>query len=462
MKQLRGAKFFLTALAHFLVGTALCQGAPKIIWETPGNTAGEIRNISKAGSFYTNVYSGKTHVFDAQVGKSIYEFYGYLGAFFPDESTFAYADPFGADINIVDLATGQQSTRPINEDAADVASNFTCLSGTIEYKGDKGNTWIDTYCTEVLTGHILWHWYDVVPGSQWEAYRTLSPDGQLTAIALDGPSGGRTEVINCPDGVLLFTIDHFAGPGIFSPDNHWVLIGTELRDVRNSGMLVATLPGRGVAFSPDSHLLACYDGSLKIYSLDLLRTVRMFDAKVENITDLAWNGGLMIYGSYGNYHRCASDPSLGFQSLAASLEIIRGNVASGGLADIQDADDQRLVIRPGLVFFSGQPPIEIEVDSRTDQQDANIIEMGIESSGDTHVLQTIMLFDFELKTWTEVGAGEVSQIDDLKVVDVEEAHRFIQDGTGKVRAKFRYSSTGPRFTYPWFARIDYARWRFFN
>ena len=157
-----------------------------------------------------------------------------------------------------------------------------------------------------------------------------------------------------------------------------------------------------------------------------------------------------------------SDPSLGFQSLAASLEIIRGNVASGGLADIQDADDQRLVIRPGLVFFSGQPPIEIEVDSRTDQQDANIIEMGIESSGDTHVLQTIMLFDFELKTWTEVGAGEVLQIDDLKVVDVEEAHRFIQDGTGKVRAKFRYSSTGPRFTYPWFARIDYARWRFFN
>jgi hypothetical protein len=40
--------------------------------------------------------------------------------------------------------------------------------------------------------------------------------------------------------------------------------------------------------------------------------------------------------------------------------MFRGAVVSGGLADLSESDDQRLILRPGLVFASAEAPIQVD------------------------------------------------------------------------------------------------------
>ncbi len=47
------------------------------------------------------------------------------------------------------------------------------------------------------------------------------------------------------------------------------------------------------------------------------------------------------------------------QVMPASFTMFRGSVISGNLGALQSSDDDRLVMRPGVVFSSGEPPIQI-------------------------------------------------------------------------------------------------------
>ena len=142
-----------------------------------------------------------------------------------------------------------------------------------------------------------------------------------------------------------------------------------------------------------------------------------------------------------------------------SFTVQRGNIVAGGLASLQDSDDGRLEVTPGVVFSSSDPPIVIlaETTSPFTTIPASF-DLKIESNGTSNTVQQEIALELDNGGFDVVDTRNLTTTDGVVTVTINSnvADYIRPDGT--IRARLRYKLIGPVFSYPWRSRVDQILW----
>lgn len=179
-----------------------------------------------------------------------------------------------------------------------------------------------------------------------------------------------------------------------------------------------------------------------------------------------WRDGSMLYATGAG----VSNVTQAYKALMwvsrivapASFTPVRGIVTGGNLQSLEDSDDDQLTLRPGIVFSTGQPPVEVRFDATAPSASPNGLTFSVESSASFgNAQQAILLWNYVTESYETVDTRFLSVSDDVAYVTVRtNPERFIQPGTLAVRSAITVRAVGPAFAYPWTARIDKVWWNF--
>lgn len=144
-----------------------------------------------------------------------------------------------------------------------------------------------------------------------------------------------------------------------------------------------------------------------------------------------------------------------------SFSLDRGLVLSGNLASLNASDDDRLVMRPGIVFSTTEAPIQLVVNTVAPSASASQIIFSVEASvNQGNIGQTILMFNWQTNAYEQMRVDAGTTSDSIKTVTVtSNANRFINQSDRSMRSKISYKTTGPVFSYPWQGRVDHVFWR---
>jgi choice-of-anchor B domain-containing protein len=143
-----------------------------------------------------------------------------------------------------------------------------------------------------------------------------------------------------------------------------------------------------------------------------------------------------------------------------SFSLLRGLVVSGGLQDLRESDDSWLVLRPGIVLSGEEAPIQLVLEGVSPIQTPMELAFRLEAHASVgNIQQTIELYDFSTQQFQQVDQRMATLSDSVVTVSItNQPERFVEQGTGRVRARIRYKSIGPVLTYPWFVSVDQSIW----
>ncbi len=142
--------------------------------------------------------------------------------------------------------------------------------------------------------------------------------------------------------------------------------------------------------------------------------------------------------------------------------MFRGSVISGNLGSLQNSDNNRLVMRPGAVFSSGEPPIQVILNSTAPSSSPSGFSFSLESNASiANAEQKISLYNFDDEVYEVLDTRLATASENTVNVNVtSDTSRFIQPLTRAIRARVSYRALGSTFVYPWLGRIDKAWWAF--
>jgi hypothetical protein len=146
-------------------------------------------------------------------------------------------------------------------------------------------------------------------------------------------------------------------------------------------------------------------------------------------------------------------------TVPTSMIVNPGTVLTGGLADLIYSDDSRVQAQPRLVFSTSGYPLQMVVEGSTPWTAPSVMRFRVESSAPSAISQRIELYNFSTGQYEELDVRSSTPTD--TVVEVEATGnltRFVETGTGKVRARVGYRATGPVLSFPWTASIDHTAW----
>ncbi|MDQ2985992.1 MAG: calcium-binding protein [Armatimonadota bacterium] len=218
---------------------------------------------------------------------------------------------------------------------------------------------------------------------------------------------------------------------------------------------------------PDSHLdVYVHDRVLSITTLCSKPTIGGSSSGYSDMASLSGDGSVLSFSSTAtnldlpdqNGEADIFVHALGAQVLFPNAwQRIRGVQMSGNLTSLLSSDDDKLVLRPGIVFTSGQAPIEISVDATTSIERPSRIQLYVESSASSSSIQlTLALHDFTTNQRIVLGVSNVTTSDStVSRFTLDNPARFI-DLQGRLRAILSWKATGPLFAYPWQCQIDHV------
>ncbi|MBA3726190.1 MAG: SBBP repeat-containing protein, partial [Armatimonadetes bacterium] len=143
----------------------------------------------------------------------------------------------------------------------------------------------------------------------------------------------------------------------------------------------------------------------------------------------------------------------------SSFTVFRGSVISGNLNSLLASDDHRLVMRPGVVFSSQEPPIQLIVNATSPNATPSRLEFSVEAHCSvSNIEQRIALYNFDTQAYETLSTSTASTSDwRTTVVVTSNPERFIGPNL-ELRSRVAYKAQGPVFIYPWFARVDQVKW----
>ena len=147
--------------------------------------------------------------------------------------------------------------------------------------------------------------------------------------------------------------------------------------------------------------------------------------------------------------------------IPTSMTLSPGIVISGGIAQLAASDDQRLVLRPGVVLSSSQRPISLVLEAAGPASSASDLKFVIEShANQANLNQRVEVFNFVNGTYDPVLDSRNLTTTDMSV-QLTIANPNSHIGAGNLlRTRVSYAAAGPVLSYPWQIRIDEATWRF--
>ena len=137
----------------------------------------------------------------------------------------------------------------------------------------------------------------------------------------------------------------------------------------------------------------------------------------------------------------------------------RGAVFSGDLDSLLGSDNNRLVMRPGVVFSSQEPPIQLIVTATSPNETLSRLEFSVEAHCSVaNIEQRIALYNFATQAYETLNTSTSTTSDSTVVVVVtSNPARFVGPNL-EMRSRVSYKAQGPTFVYPWFARVDEIKW----
>ena len=139
--------------------------------------------------------------------------------------------------------------------------------------------------------------------------------------------------------------------------------------------------------------------------------------------------------------------------------LVRGVTVSGNLASLQNSDDNRLILRPGVVFTSQQAPIEFVVEGTSSELDPSHLRMSIEGlASAASILRIVELYNFDTDAYEQVASAAVGTSENTTNIDIAaNAGRFVS-ASGTIRSRVFAKAGGPVFTVPWSYSTDHISW----
>jgi len=143
----------------------------------------------------------------------------------------------------------------------------------------------------------------------------------------------------------------------------------------------------------------------------------------------------------------------------SSFTLFRGSIISGNLDSLLLSDDDRLVMRPGVVFSSQEPPIQLIVNATSPNATPSRLEFSVEAHCSVpNMEQRVALYNFDTQAYETLNTSTAMTSDwRTTVVVTSNPGRFIGPNL-ELRSRVSYKAQGPVFIYPWFARVDQVKW----
>ena len=142
----------------------------------------------------------------------------------------------------------------------------------------------------------------------------------------------------------------------------------------------------------------------------------------------------------------------------ANVTVSPGIVTSGNVNSVAEPDGNFLMMRPGPVFGAGQPPIRATFS--TTSLVAVPTELRLKFQGIVSALnlrQVIALMNYQTNQFEIVSDGTGPLVNSRhELVFTQNPARFINQVNGGIQVQVSYVPTGPIFSNPWTARIDYV------
>ena len=140
----------------------------------------------------------------------------------------------------------------------------------------------------------------------------------------------------------------------------------------------------------------------------------------------------------------------------AALNVFRGVVDSGELAEVLASDDSRLIVNPGFTINSLEAPVWIEFEAVLDSSAS--YNLNYESqAGTPGITVTAEQFNFNTSSYDIIGtAPETFNVDTVETFPVVSADHI--DAAGGTMSRLGWRQTGFIINFPWEARIDQVFW----
>jgi hypothetical protein len=145
----------------------------------------------------------------------------------------------------------------------------------------------------------------------------------------------------------------------------------------------------------------------------------------------------------------------------SSFSYQRGSSFAGGLMDLFESDDSRLVSRPGVVFSVTEAPIRIELTGTAYFTPQASLKFILESNASApNVIQKISLYNYTTLVYDELDSAACATSDSVREVTVTSGiSSYVNNSTKEMKALVSFKATGAVFIYPWLGRIDRAVWQ---
>ncbi len=140
-----------------------------------------------------------------------------------------------------------------------------------------------------------------------------------------------------------------------------------------------------------------------------------------------------------------------------SFSLVRGISAGGGLQDLRASDDSYLFLRPHLVLFSGEDPIQAIFNATAPSSSFSSLTLHLETAVNIpNVQQKVFLYNFQTNAWDLIDSRSLGQEDSLLEINItSNPSRYINASTREMRLRVHFASTGLVLFFPWTTRLDW-------
>jgi hypothetical protein len=136
------------------------------------------------------------------------------------------------------------------------------------------------------------------------------------------------------------------------------------------------------------------------------------------------------------------------------FNVAPGLITGGNLASLQESDDVRLTMRPGIVFSTSQPPISLYVETTSPFLNPASFEFKVESQGTSGNIQQSIAIEKDDGSFEVFDTRNMTTSDGAVTIAVATNVADYVRGDGTMRARINFRAVGPIFAYPWESRVD--------
>lgn len=142
------------------------------------------------------------------------------------------------------------------------------------------------------------------------------------------------------------------------------------------------------------------------------------------------------------------------------FRVVRGSIVSGGLSELLQSDDQKLIVRNGPVAIFNEAPVNVEFSSVAPSATVEAMTLTFETSVNTpNLSRTLQAFDYAANAWVTLDQQNAQLADSRQSFTLTNPSRFIQPGTKKVLARAQLKQVGPVTLSNWNLKVDQVSWR---